>query len=56
MVDEFVNNPVVPKEESFLRLELQVADISCNLNLLILALKNKLKLLKEDGGSNLEEL
>jgi hypothetical protein len=55
MEDEYVhNNPRDPAEERFEWLEAQVVDISRNMNLLLVALASNLRLLGDDGGSNLE--
>jgi len=48
MVDKSIhNNPRDP-------VEAQVVDISCNMNLLIANRASKIRLFKNDGGSNLE--
>jgi hypothetical protein len=55
MEDEYVhNNPQDRVEESFDRLEAQAINISHNMNLLMAALANKLRLFRDDGGSNIE--
>jgi hypothetical protein len=55
MGDESVhNNSRDPIEERFERLEAQVVDINCNMNLLMAALASKLLPFRDDGGSNSE--
>lgn len=53
MIDklEYDNSRHLTKER-LEQLEVQVIDINCNANLLIVVLTNKLKLLKKDGGAN----
>lgn len=55
MDDECMNNPLDPAEDRFSQLEVQVANTSRNLNLLVSAFSNMLWLLEEDGGSNTKE-
>lgn len=50
-----MNNPRELVEERFLQLEAQVSYIRHNVDLLVSDLSNKLRLFKEDGGSNVEE-
>jgi hypothetical protein len=53
VAEEFVhNNPRDSTEEIFERLEAWIIDINHNMNLLMVALKSKLRLFKDDGGSN----
>jgi hypothetical protein len=53
MDDEYVhNNPRDLMEERFVRLEEKVANISCNMSLLMAALVRNLGLFKEVGGLN----
>lgn len=55
MGDESVNEPCDPTELRFSRLEEQVADINCNVNIFMAALRNKLGIFGEEGGSNAKE-
>jgi len=53
MENEYVhNNPQDPIDERFERLEAQVTDISCNMNLLMVAIARNIGPFKDDGGSN----
>ena len=55
MGDESVKKPRDSADVRFSRLEQQVTDINRNLNLLMVALSNKLGIFGEDGGSKKEE-
>jgi hypothetical protein len=51
MADKYVhNNPPDPTEKRFERLEAQVVNIRCNMNLLMTALASKLRSFRDDGG------
>jgi hypothetical protein len=53
MTDEFVhNNPQDPAKQIFEQLEVQVVDITHNMNLLMASLARNLKLFGCDGGSS----
>ena len=55
MASEYVhNNPRDPVEERFERLEVQVPNISHNMNFLMVDLERNIKQLRDYGGSNLE--
>jgi len=54
MVDESMNNPPNPTKERFSQEEAQVVDIKHNVNLLVVALTNHLKLFEENGGCNIK--
>ena len=55
MGDESINEPRDPAEVRFSQLEEQVADINYNVNLLMEALRNKLGIFGEEGGSNAKD-
>ena len=46
------NNPWDLVEERITRVEMQVINISCSMNLLVVALASKIRPLREDGGCN----
>jgi hypothetical protein len=46
------NNPRDLEEEIFERLEAQVIDINCNMNLLMVTLEINIRSFREVGGSN----
>lgn len=52
MTNKFVNNTRDPTQERFFRLEQQVTYMNCNVNLLMMDLRNKFRIFKEEGGSN----
>lgn len=52
-IESIHNNPQDLAEEIFSRLEAQVVDISCNMNLLMVALANEIGI-REDGAIKLE--
>ena len=54
MANKSINEPCDPTEVRFLRLKQQAADINYYVNLLIVALRNKLGIYGEDWGSNVE--
>lgn len=55
MDDKSVNNPRDRVEERFSRLEQQVTDINRNVNILMVALRNKIRIFGEDEDSNAED-
>lgn len=55
MGDKSVNKPCDLAEVRFSWLEEQVTDINCNVNLLMVALSNKLGIFGEEGGLNAKE-
>lgn len=55
MADESVNEPRDPIEVRLSWLKQQVTDINRNVKLLMAALRNKLEIFEEYGGSNVED-